>query len=408
MDDSVARVVLGREQVLRRARGYAPLPITLERSLPPLLAVGGHLKNTVALAVGRDVYLSPHVGDLETADAVRVFEQATRDLPQLYDVAPQALACDEHPDYASTQFAERQSLPVVRVQHHVAHVLSCMAENGLEAPVLGVSWDGAGFGTDGTIWGGEFLHVTRHGVRRAAHWLPFPLPGGELAMREPRRSALGLLYALLGEELFSRPDETVLAAFSRDERALLAVALRRGMNTPLTSSAGRLFDAAASLAGVRHYNRFEGQAAMEWEWCAEEHAAAAHATAEPYPVTIDDRGHDPAVVDWRPLVTALRADVRAGLAIGLVSARFHAGMIEAIFAVCRRVGEQRVVLTGGCFLNRRLLEGTVRRLRAEGFMAFWHERIPPGDGGIALGQIVAAANSFLEAQDVPGDSRQSD
>jgi hydrogenase maturation protein HypF len=402
MDDSVARVVLGREQVLRRARGYAPLPIALERSMPPILAVGGHLKNTVAVAVGSDVFISQHVGDLETAEAVNVFEQATRDLPRLYEIEPRAIACDEHPDYQSTQFAERQALPIVRVQHHVAHVLACMAENGLRPPILGVAWDGAGFGTDGTIWGGEFFHVTSSSVRRAAHLRAFPLPGGELALREPRRSALGLLYAHLGDGLFSRP-ESVLAAFTAGERAMLAVALRRQVNAPLTSSAGRLFDAAASLAGVRHYNRFEGQAAMEWEGCAE-----AHEAAEPYPVTIEDRGDEPAIVDWAPLVAALIGDLRARLAVGVVSARFHAGLIEAIVGVCRRVGERRVVLTGGCFLNRRLLEGTVRRLSAEGFTPFWHERIPPGDGGIALGQIVAAADSLLEAEHVPGDSRQSD
>ncbi len=399
MDDSVVRGVLGGEQVLRRARGYAPLPITLNRALPPLLAVGGHLKNTVAVSVGNEVYLSQHVGDLETPEASIVFEQATRDLARFYEVSPRAIACDLHPDYRSTYFAERQGLPIVRVQHHVAHVRACMAENGIDAPVLGVAWDGAGFGANGTVWGGEFLHVTADGTRRAAHLRPFPLPGGDLAMREPRRAALGLLHALLGDEVFSRTDLPLLADFTAGEREVLAVAMRQHLNAPMTSSAGRLFDGAAALAGVRLYNRYEGHAALEWEWCAGDHGA------EPYPVTIDSHGDGPAVVNWGPLVEALLRDLHGGIPMGIVSARFHAGLIEAIVAVCRLVKESRVVLTGGCFLNCRLLEGTVQRLTEEGFLPYWHLRIPPGDGGLALGQIVAAADSLLETPHVPGDSR---
>ncbi|MBI2808187.1 MAG: carbamoyltransferase HypF [Planctomycetes bacterium] len=396
LDDSVVRVVLGREQILRRARGYAPFPITLDRALPPILAVGGHLKNTVAVSVGNDVFLSQHVGDLETVEAVSVFEQASRDLPRLYQTAPQVVACDLHPEYYSTRFAERQELPIARVQHHVAHVLSCMAENGIQAPVLGVAWDGTGFGTDGTIWGGEFFHLTEGGLVRAAHLRPFPLPGGELAIREPRRTALGLLHAWLGDEVFSRADLPLRSAFTPGEWELLAVALRRKVNSPMTTSVGRLFDAVAALAGVRMENRHEGQAAMEWEWRADGRRAAI-----PYPMTLD--GHDPAVVDWGPLLQALLADLGAGLDRGLVSARFHAGLIEALVAVCRRVSERRVVLTGGCFLNRRLLEGAVQRLTDEGFTPYWHQRVPTGDGGIALGQIVAA--SMMETLHVPGNSR---
>jgi hydrogenase maturation protein HypF len=401
MDDSVARVILGREQILRRARGYAPLPITLDRPVPPVLAVGGHLKNTVAISVGKDIFLSQHVGDLGTAEAAQVFEQATRDLPRLYAVEPRAIACDLHPDYHPTRFAERQALPVVRVQHHMAHVLACMGENGISPPVVGVAWDGAGLGTDGTIWGGEFFHVTPQTIRRAAHVRPFPLPGGELAIREPRRAALGLLYACLGDAVFTRADLPWGDAFSPAEWEMLAVALRRGVNAPMTSSVGRLFDAAAALAGIRSRNCYEGQAAMEWEWCAERCEVAA-----PYPLAIHDRGDEPLLIDWLPLVQSLRADVEAGVDAGMVSARFHAGLIEALVAVCRRLQERRIVLSGGCFLNRRLLEGAVRRLTEEGFTPYWHQRIPPGDGGIALGQIVAA--SAMETQHVPGGSRQSD
>jgi hydrogenase maturation protein HypF len=400
MDDSVARVVLGREQVLRRARGYAPLPVTLERGLPPILAVGGQLKNTVAVSLGHDVFLSQHVGDLETADAVEVFAQATGDLRRMYEIEPGMIACDLHPDYYSTRFAERTGLPIVRVQHHEAHVLACMAENGISAPVLGVAWDGTGYGWDGMIWGGELLHVTPAGVRRVAHLRPFPLPGGDLAAREPRRAALGLLYAWLGDELFLRDDIPLLTGFTHQERELLGAALRQSVNAPLTTSAGRLFDAAAALAGIRLHNRFEGQAAMEWEWCAG-NVGEHHEKVRAYPIAISAGG----VLDWGPLLEALLADLHDGVAPGMVSARFHEGLIEAIVAICGRVGETCVVLTGGCFLNRCLLEGAVRRLTEEGFRPYWHQRVPPGDGGLALGQIVAAANEW-ETPHVPGNSRQ--
>ncbi|MBI3822286.1 MAG: carbamoyltransferase HypF, partial [Planctomycetes bacterium] len=324
-----------------------------------------------------------------------VFEQVKRDLPRLYEVEPLAVACDLHPDYQSTRHAERLGLPIVRVQHHEAHALACLAENGIEPPALAVVWDGAGHGWDGHTWGGEFLHVTASGIRRAGHLRPFPLPGGDRAAREPRRAALGLLYAWLGDDVFAHNDLPLLAAFSPGEREVLGVALRRGVNAPQTTSIGRLFDAAAALAGVRLYNRYEGQAAMEWEWCARETAANF------YPSTIDGDG----VLDWAPLLEAMLADLRAGVDNGIVSARFHAGLIEAIVSVCRRVGERTVLLTGGCFLNRRLLEGAVRRLTDEGFTSYWHQRVPAGDGGLGLGQIVAAAIE-LEKTHVSGDSRQ--
>jgi hydrogenase maturation protein HypF len=399
MDDSVARVVLGREQVLRRARGYAPLPITLPRKMPTILAVGGHLKNTVALAVGRDAFLSQHVGDLESSVAAAVFEQATSDLPRLYGVVPEVIACDGHPDYRSTRFAEQQELPIVRVQHHAAHVLACMAEHGIDGPVTGVAWDGTGWGTDGTIWGGEFLHVADGEIRRVAHLRPFPLPGGDNAVREPRRAGLGLLYAWLGDQLFARADIPLLAAFTDPELEVLAVALRRGINAPLTTSVGRLFDAVAALAAIRHYNRHEGQAAMEWEWRAERTDLAVRG----YEFPISGQG----VIDWRPMLERLCADLQDKIELEVVSSRFHAGLIKAIVAVCRRVGEPRVVLSGGCFLNRNLLEGAVKGLTAEGFAPYWHQRIPTGDGGIALGQVVAAANEW-EKSHVSGSPRQAD
>jgi hydrogenase maturation protein HypF len=385
VDDSVVCVAAGRELVLRRARGYAPLPVRLCEEVPPLLAVGGHLKDAVAVAVGRDVFVSQHIGDLETPQAFEAFRKVGDDLARMYDVRPAAVACDLHPDYLSTQFARRSGLPVVTVQHHHAHVLSCLAENGLQGPVLGVSWDGTGYGPDRTVWGGEFLRVTGAGYERAAHLRTFPLPGGDRAAREPRRSALGLLYDLLGEEVFGRLDLPPVRAFALKELAVIRTMLTKGVSSPRTSSAGRLFDAVAAVTGVRQVARFEGQAAMELEF-----ALDGVATDQAYEVG-EVRS---TVVDWSALVLALLKDVGHGTPVSLISARFHNALVAIIVAVAHLVSETRVVLTGGCFQNRYLLEGAVHRLRAEGFEPYWHRQLPPNDGGIAVGQVLAAAQAL--------------
>jgi hydrogenase maturation protein HypF len=409
VDDSVARVMLGREMVLRRARGYAPLPVTLREPLPTLLAVGAHLKNTVAVSVGRQVFGSQHIGDLETAQAFDAFRRVIADFENLYELKPGAVACDLHPDYLSTHYAERSGLPVVRVQHHYAHVLACMAENEMDAPVLGVSWDGTGYGTDGTVWGGEFLRVTADGFERAARLRTFRLPGGERAVKEPRRAAMGLLYELFGDRLFTSPlpltpsregrgntmalppgggglggGET-LRAFSPAELVVLRRMLAQGVNAPVTSSMGRLFDAVASIVGLRQTVRFEGQAAMELEF-----ALHGVETEEAYPFEVAERNGQPAVVDWGPMICAILVDGECGLPAGMISAKFHNALAEMIVTVAGRVEEERVVLSGGCFQNRYLTERAVRRLRAEGFRPYWHQRVPPNDGGIALGQVMAA------------------
>jgi hydrogenase maturation protein HypF len=384
VDDSIVRVVMGREMTLRRARGYAPLPVTLEREVPTLLAVGAHLKNAVALSVGQEVLISQHIGDLETAEAYAAFQNVAQDMLRLYAARPEAVVCDLHPDYLSTRFAEQCGLPVRRVQHHKAHVFACMAENGLRGSALGVSWDGTGYGEDGTVWGGEFFRVAEGAIQRTAYLRPFPLPGGEQAVREPRRVALGLLYAVFGEAIFQRDDLASVRAFSPAERTTLRLALQRNLNTPLTTSIGRLFDGAASLADVRQVLRYEGQAAMEWENCAAENA-----TADFYPFELR-RSADQFVLDWEPMLRALLEDGSAEVLLGVRSARFHQGLVQAIVRVAAEVGESQVVLTGGCFLNRRLLTGAVQALTAAGFRPCWHQRVPPGDGGIALGQIASA------------------
>lgn len=392
VDDSIVRILMGRELVLRRARGYAPLPIHLTAPLPPTLAVGAHLKNTIAASVGTEVFVSQHIGDLETAQAFDAFQRVIGSFERLYGLHPKVVAADAHPDYLSTQFAGQMGLPIVRVQHHHAHVLSCMAENGLEGSCLGVAWDGTGYGLDGTVWGGEFLRPTATGFERVAHLRTFGLPGGERAVKEPRRSAIGLLYELYGDDLFAMDELAPVGVFSPKERQTLKGMLAKHINSPRTSAAGRLFDAVAAILALHLEAQFEGQAAMELEW-----ALAGVATDDRYPIQIvGDRF--PLVVDWEPMVRQILADVQRDLPAGRIAAMFHNALVESILAVARRIGETRIILTGGCFQNRYLTERAVQRLRKEGFRPYWHQRIPPNDGGIALGQVVAAARATEDDQ----------
>jgi hydrogenase maturation protein HypF len=388
VDDSVARVQLGRETLLRRARGYAPLPIVLKRSLPPLLAVGGHLKSTVAVSKGSEVILSQHIGDLETPKAFFAFRKVIDDLLSLYEVRPAAVAHDAHPDYASTRYAKESGYPAIEVYHHHAHLAACLAENDLEGEVLGVTWDGAGYGEDKTLWGGEFLLGDAGGYTRVAHFRPFRLPGGEAAIKEPRRTALGLLYELFGPDalakgLYLPPDKLAAEGFSEATARLLGQMLEKGVNSPVTSSAGRLFDAAAAILGIKSVCSFEGQAAMMVEFQADESEETR------YPVHL--REAEPLVFDWEPMFREILKERDQGVPLPVICARFHNTLAEAILEVARKVGAKRVALTGGVFQNRYLTERAFRRLEGAGFKPYIHQRVPPNDGGIALGQIVIAA-----------------
>ncbi|MCL6546459.1 MAG: carbamoyltransferase HypF [Bryobacteraceae bacterium] len=369
-DDSVARVSRGRESVLRRARGYAPLPVLVRRRLPAVLAVGGHLKNTVAIAVGRQVYLSQHVGDLDTAEARRAFVRAIEDLCRLYRFQPELVACDLHPDYASTHWAQSSGLPVYAVQHHHAHVASCAAENDLEGEYLGVGWDGTGFGLDGSVWGGEFFLVQDGKFERVAHLRPFRLPGGEAAVKEGWRVSASLCFETFGPDAVEKP-------------TLLRM-LERGVNSPWSTSVGRLFDAIAALAGVARTNRFEGQAAMQLE-----RAIGRIRTEDCYPLDEKD-----GVADWRPLIRAVQYDVGKRVSAGLISARFHNTLAAWIVRVARRTGVRQVALSGGVFQNSYLTERAAALLEQAGIRVATHQRVPANDGGLALGQAVIAGQAF--------------
>jgi hydrogenase maturation protein HypF len=387
VDDSVVRVVLGRELVLRRARGYAPLPLRFKGAAKRILAVGGHLKNTIALTVGDNVFVSQHIGDLESAEASEAFRRTVSDFESLYGADYEQVVADRHPDYFSTHFAKTLGVSLVTVQHHHAHVVSCMADNDLEGPVLGVCWDGTGYGTDGNVWGGEFLWANTDSFERAAHFRPFKLPGGDQAVREPRRAALGLLHELLGEVDFEqKAPEVLLESFSESELRVLRQMVVKGLNSPWTTSVGRIFDAVASLTGLRQTCTYEGQAAIELE-----HALVGGDEAEVYPFRLNESVGSGIVVDWEPALMALLGDVGNNVSIGEISARFHNTLVEVIWKVADRIGEEKVVLTGGCFQNLYLTEKAVRGLESRGFRAYWHQRIPPNDAGISLGQAVAAA-----------------
>jgi hydrogenase maturation protein HypF len=385
VDDSVTRVLRGRVQVLRRARGYAPLALPAGRRLPATLGVGPQLKSTIALSLGDRVVMSQHLGDLDNAETFAAFQRAVEDLRRFYAWSPEVIAHDMHPGYLSTRYARGLGLPTVAVQHHYAHVLSCLVDAEVEPPVLGVAWDGTGYGTDGTIWGGEFLRVDADRFERVGYLRTFPLAGGDTAVREPRRSAAGLLYELHGERALE-DNSPALAPFDRVEGPVVRSMLRRSLQVVRTSSAGRLFDGVASLLGLVHRSDFEGEAAMALEFAAGEVRRDEPAVA-PYPhrVTRDGTAF---VLDWGPMIESLleeRHDVRRA------AARFHTTLAAGIVDVARRIGERRVVLTGGCFQNRPLTELTLDGLADAGLEAVWHSRLPPNDGGISVGQVWAAA-----------------
>jgi hydrogenase maturation protein HypF len=333
---------------------------------------------------------------LETEQAYSAFRRVITDFEKLYEAKPQIIAADLHPDYLSTKFAKEfgpaGNLRHIGVQHHVAHVLSCMAENEIVPPALGVSWDGTGYGPDGTVWGGEFFLVTNENVERIAHLRSFRLPGGDQAVKEPRRTALGLLYEISGDKVFEQKKLAAVAAFSASELAALKTMLAKKLNAPVTTSMGRLFDAVASLVNLRQRIRFEGQAAMELEFAIDRAEAE-----ESYSLKLRrgiknemETGGTPVLLDWSPMIEAILIDVKNGVSVATISAKFHNALAESIVAVAKHAGQNRVVLSGGCFQNRYVTERAARRLQAEGFRPYWHQRVPPNDGGIALGQVVAA------------------
>lgn len=378
LDDSIVRLINGKITVLRRARGYTPLPVDLKEAMPDTLAVGGQLKNTIAMSHDRQAIISQHLGDLDSEASQQQFQTTLTDLQQFYRIAPARLMCDQHSGYSSSQFADRQGIAKQPVQHHYAHALSCMAEHELEPPALGICWDGAGLGTDNTLWGGEFLLIHHQGFERFSHFRPFPLPGGHKAIQEPRRAALGLLFEIFSNGVFERES----LPFSAQEIQLLRPALNKRINCPRTSSAGRLFDAVASVLGLCQRNGYEGQAALALENCAASVLSDRH-----YPFRLNQGL--PIVIDWQSTIEHLLKDIE-DCTPELIAAKFHNTLTEIMLAIAERAGQNKIVLSGGCFQNAYLVEKAFAKLNKAGFNVYCHEKIPPNDGGLALGQLYAA------------------
>ncbi|MBL9136578.1 MAG: carbamoyltransferase HypF [Verrucomicrobiales bacterium] len=398
LDDSVARVLLDTDQVLRRARGYAPLPLWVASTTdggrtPSILALGAQLKSTVAVSRGDQFFLSPHIGDLESAVTCETFRNTVQDLTRWLEVRPAVAAIDLHPDYFSSQFAATLGVPVSSIPHHEAHALSGLLDHGLRPPVLALVWDGTGLGPDGTLWGGDFLEITDSDCRRRASFRYFPLPGGDAASRDTRRCALGVLHeaGLLESAHAAAFLERV---FEARERIPLRIALTGKVHAPQTTSVGRLFDAVASLLHLTQTSRFEGEAAMQLENAAWQARSAPDCRNSSLSTSFHLRETDHGLeVDWRPFMQRL-VNQEQTLSTGGWALAWHDSLIDIAVRVVQKIGLPQVVLTGGCFQNRLLTEGIARALAAVGFQVHWHQRIPPNDGGIAMGQVLGAWRRF--------------
>jgi hydrogenase maturation protein HypF len=392
VDDPVIRAALEQPYPIRRARGYAPDPLALSMDVPPLLAAGPELKNTFCLARDRYAFLSHHIGDMENYETLRSYEEGIRHFERLFRVKPQWIACDMHPNYLATRYAQQraqeENLPLIMIQHHHAHLAACLADNGWTSPepVIGLSFDGTGYGTDGAIWGSEVLLGGYKDYQRRFHLTYVPLPGGDAAVRKPARMALAHLWAAGMEWEADLPPALELCS---EERTVLKMQLEKRINAPLTSSMGRFFDAASALIGIRQTATYEGQAAVELE-----------ALADPletglYPFEMQDENIDPA-----PLWHALLSDWRAGTSTPQLAARFHNSIARLAVDLCKQIrresGSRVVALSGGVWLNRFLLERTVKALRQQDFRVLVHRQVPTNDGGIALGQVMAAAYQMIK------------
>jgi hydrogenase maturation protein HypF len=394
-DDSVIRVANIEEEkpsiyFLRRSRGYAPDPVQLPFEVPELLAAGPELKNTFCLTRQRYAFVSHHIGDMENYETLRSFEDGIEHFELMFRINPLAIICDLHPDYLSSRYAAQRSrkdnLPILRVQHHHAHIAACMADNGLDGshPVIGLAFDGTGYGDDGAIWGGEFLVADYAGYKRPYHLDYFPLAGGDSAIKRPARTALALLWKLGLDWDEQLPPVKNLCY---EERQALRIQLERGLNTPLTSSVGRLFDAAAALTGLREMVNYDAQAAIEFEAALDPQEMGA------YRFHIRDT-----VVDTAGAIRELIADIASNVPLPKISARFHNGLAEMSWQVCREIRRQsginEVALSGGVWQNMALLERTTHNLLVDGFVIYLHHKVPANDGGLSLGQALVGASKF--------------
>lgn len=379
-DDSIARIVNGREFIIRRARGYAPLPYLSDVSdAQNIIAVGGHLKNTIALKKGGQIFVSQHIGDLSTIESFNAFKRTIRDFQKLYEVEQTKFVGDLHPDYLSTKFLKENGFDFKLIQHHLSHIAACKLENDVKGEALGVSWDGTGYGLDGKIWGSEFFYINDESFSHLGQFKKFLLPGGEKAIKEPKRTLAGILFEILDDEILS--NEILLKKFKPSELKLILNILKNRINAPECVSCGRLFDAVSSLIGISDYSNFEGQAAMKLEFSIEENVQEFY--------EFDFIENEKIIIDWTKIIFGLIEDLQKGISKGKLSSKFHNTLVEVIVRFAKKVNIKKVLLSGGCFQNVYLLTRTIQRLKQEGFQTYWHQRIPTNDGGISFGQIAA-------------------
>jgi hydrogenase maturation protein HypF len=386
-DDSIVQKITGRLRQLRRSRGFVPIPIFLQEPVSPILACGAELKNTICLTKGNRAFLSQHIGDLENLETLDFFKLTINHLKQILQIEPKIIAHDLHPDYLSTRYAlEQPGIRSIGIQHHFAHMVGCMAEHGLWEKVIGLSLDGTGYGLDGRIWGGEILVGDLSSFERRGHFAYLPMPGGTRAIKEPWRMAVSYLYQTYGDQLWDQP-LPFLKRLERSKVETLLQMIRQGINSPLTSSCGRLFDGVAALIGLRETVAFEGQAAMELEMIQ----GMETTTSYPWEILKEKGIH---LIQPQPIIRGIVEDVQRGSSTALISQRFHLSLIEILSRVTREIrsetGIENVVLGGGVFQNRTLLTGMEERLQKEGFQVYSKALVPSNDGGIALGQAVAA------------------
>jgi hydrogenase maturation protein HypF len=402
-DDSVLKVAAGKVRMIRRSRGYVPRPVRMPWKLPQILACGGDLKNTFCLAEGRKAFLSQHIGDLGVPDTLDFFRKGLEHLKEVLGIVPETVVCDLHPDYFSTRQARGLPLPCTAVQHHHAHAVSVMAEHGLDGTVLAVIMDGAGYGPDGTVWGGELLLASRSGYRRMGRLGHLPLPGGDAAAKAPWRMGLSILWATFGPDgLTNSVLPVMLCSIPEEKRRVVAQMMAKGLNSPATSSCGRLFDGVAALLGLRSGSEYEGQAAMELESLAWEGSEEMSLKGPGYPLKIRKK-KGLWVIDLHGLTEAIIDDLVDKVPKRTIALRFHVWLARSIVLLLKRLSDETdiktVVLAGGCMQNALLLQVLVDLLGCEGFFVYAGEQIPANDGGLSLGQVVIGGNG-----NVPGHS----
>jgi len=383
VDDSVVQVVKGKILILRRARGYAPFPINIDslNNSKKILATGGHFKNSVSIKIDKRIFISQHIGDLSNEKSFNAFKKVVEDLSTMYRVNYDIIIKDCHPDYISSKFADSQNAKNYAVQHHIAHIAACRLEHSVKGKALGVAWDGTGYGLDKTIWGGEFFHSDDNSFHRIGYFNPFLLPGGDQAIKEPRRSAIGILYNLYGVEVFKKFYSLLRTLFSETELLVIKQLLEKRINTPYTSSVGRMFDAISSLLNLCKKVTYEGQAAIKLESIIEP-------VDQYYSFNIDE-ANGVLIIRWEPIVHKIISELKNGVYAGIISAKFHNTLVEIILEVLKRTGYNQVLISGGCFQNVYLLEKTVNRLEQKKYKVFLNQQVPINDGGISFGQIAA-------------------